>query len=295
MIPGDPDLPRRALYAVQQHGYFLCHLVRSLLLGLHGVHTCSLCQSSNLVQSAPTFVDQQSLSAVPQFVVSGALTLAAHRKNSIVLVSERNLLAGLDTCPGTGDVTAVIAGGVCPGVECDECVRGRGWRGLPLLAAGVWPPRDAALYTSAPEGVWLPPPIASHQRKLVFCHSCQVSGAGPSLTERWRCFQALFLGLPGLLLVLMILQVCVATATAVFSCKAIIRHRSSAHLEVSHTPESSSCIWLCWTFCPRLHTRVNENDKSRLIFDLQVESGDKNPLLPDSEDLEIPRAAPLVQ
>lgn len=83
------------------------------------------------------------------------------------------------------------------------------------------------------------------------CHVCKVGGAVPSVTKRWCCFQALFVGLPGLLVVLLVLQVCVATTTAVFSCKAIVRHRSSAHLKVSHTPNTSPCVWLCRTFCGR--------------------------------------------
>lgn len=101
------------------------------------------------------------------------------------------------------------------------------------------------------------------------------------------------MGLPGLLVVLLVLEVCVATTTAVFSIKAIKRHCSSAYLKVSHTPDTSSCVWLC---CLRLHTRASENDKNKslLTFDLQVESGDRNPLLPDGEDEKIPRAAPEV-
>lgn len=149
-------------------------------------------------------------------------------------------------------MTAVVAGGVRPGVELDERGGGCGRSGLPLLAACVWPPRHAALYALAHFGLArLLPTVVADQRKLMSCHVCQVGGAVPRVTESWRCLQALFVGLPGLLVVFLVLQVCVATTAAIFSCKAIIRHRSSAHLMVSHTPDTSSCVWLSRTFCGR--------------------------------------------
>lgn len=52
--------------------------------------------------------------------------------------------------------------------------------------------------------------------------------------SRGALFQVAVTGLRGLLLVLLVLQVCVAITASVFSFKAIRRHRCSAPFKVSH-------------------------------------------------------------
>lgn len=122
------------------------------------------------------------------FVFAGALTLAAHRKNSIGLV-------------GYALVWNLM--GVVVGVA-----------GVAFLC-------------------WQ---LASGRPTAQFCESTTMGSSPPlevdKCIRRLRLLDVVVFGLRGLLLVLLVLQVCVATTAAVFSCKAISRHRSSTHLKV---------------------------------------------------------------
>lgn len=168
------------------------------------------------------------------------MTVSAHRKDTIRLVSGHTPRVALTASSIAGHVTALAVGGNCLGVERAKRACGYRWRGLHVLAAGSGPPNRDPLSAHAHGGlsaqccVEMPQNDEVFECKLMCCHVHQVGGAVLHVTERWHCLQRVVWGLRGTVLVLLVLEVCVAITASVFSVKAIRFHRTSTQLTVCH-------------------------------------------------------------
>lgn len=274
VYPGYPDRHWCALYDVQHHGHLLCLLVRPLLPGLHGAHYCSL----RPLQQSTTSLHRHSLTSRCLSLCYPAVC-RVRRSNSGCLQEKhhgagkwsKSLWAGgARWHPGAGHVTAVVAGGLRPGVERDERGRGFGRSGFPLLATGVWPPRHAALYALVDFRMGLPQTAAIGQSKLKSCRvlpsclCCALCDGKVALFPGTVSGSPWFPGGPS-------------------GSSGVCRHHHSRLLLQSHQTsqelrppqgwpppqKKSSCVWLCRTFCgncQRLHTRVQ--DKIRVCWPL---------------------------